>query len=753
MPLSASAKAYVNIPHKDSAIQFKHTFGGFKSANLLATMTSGTDLLKHIVAEDAELKAASDSPESLTGLDNSLKPRRLAVWIQANSKLQPVHADRLLDSMAHWSTTKINGVPLISTTRITVVGGRDSDSCDTIFNTSNSCTCPPEKGRVEWTFRVTIRWVDDLNQQQRTETAQMIHIPASNDQALLDVQQATVRLAGTYGAFLPRELLHNVEIRVPNHAFALNVARVHSQFDELLYAQPCVRLNEVAAARSGDSAPLETTGIVVRICERSAGSINSNTAFHGALLAFGGRKKTEAIAFAHDSVAENDGKLRVADDSLGLHTCAVQTQQLFLNCAVSLFGALGIAGVPVNSPCSFVYNQHAAIQPLDLALLDKFDVVPCAKWSIVPSEPALVEAFKRHFSVCTALFTSLNSKNEPQPQLHKSSTFDSSNSSAETARASISPLPAVAPAASIPAVLSSDDEDCDAVSQDNFSSARFLLAPFLVDFTSSRATIGEVYMYLADVNAPRNVRRLLACAAGSHGSLAPINCLVDLCAASLQNGLCEMHIPEIGENKRLRSLVAVAVAALADEPPQPQKRAKKSPLTISTTTEKLARVVHSSGLKKCASTVISREKSWNTNDRNVQNRILETLRSSADEIDGSLSATVDKILQKAKKGSNSEAQNSWVENFKLALANSVAILSLSAFASSRSAAEDVFFVTSFYRNCGEHEILIQKVTARTLLPSSIDEIFGQKTPKILILQVGANNPEKVKITSTSPLSS
>lgn len=715
MPL-AVGKAYVHTPHKDSAIAFKHTFDGFKSANLLATTERSTDLLNILVAEDNELLAAAASPTANAGADNSLKPRRLALWVHVNPELQALHADRLLDAMAHWSTAAVGGDAFIRSMRLTVVGGADSESYARFFG--EHCTRPPSD--AAWTFRVTMRWVDD-KQQRRTETAQLGHVPVSADSALADVQQAAVRLAGTHDAPFPKSLVRSVTHRVPPHAFALATAGVHAEFDALLRAPPHVKLND--ATRHCDNDTIENTGVVVRLCEKQlgAGGVNSKTAFHGALLAFG-RSKEDAVAFARESAAE-DGKLRIplgaAEEALGLHTCAVQAQRLHLNCCVSLFGLTGIAGKPVNAPHSWVWVECSAIQPVDASLLDRFDVRPCARWSIVPSNAALVEPYKRHFKLCADLFTSLDEHNEPTT-IVKNSTF-SSISSDETLDA-----PRLGPAGA-------DDEEAAA-------DARFLLAPFLVDMNSTRATIGEVYGYLADVGAPSNVRKMLALAAGKHGVGASVQALLAMCAESMQKEALVAEAPEVAENARLRCLVEVAVAALVDEPSAPpSKRAK----TTTSSVERVRRLLHVVGLKRGGAVQVSRG-NWTTKERNVSTRILEALRAPSDGL-GSIDhleimQRADDIVKAALASRERESEDSWTLRFELAVAQAAGLMLVGT---GLSPPPPYFLLTS-----KRDELRVERFTTRGALePASLDDVIAATEPSVLIVQK-QDGGYRMKVTGT-----
>lgn len=726
----ATGRPTVAIPHKDSAMWFKQIHRGYRSANFLHTMQHSGDLLKHIVAEDAELAAFAASPAANAGDDNSLKPRALALWVEVKSPHgDGTTGDRILDAMAHWSTFNFGGTePFAASMRLTVVGGADAAEYAGRVDAQHTRL----DGNPSWAFRVSLRWID-ASRQARTESLKFDHMPVSADAALVEVQSAAVRLAGTFDAPFPRTLVKPVTQSVRAHAFATAVIAVHGQFGALMTSTPFVKLDGIASKGSkgsGGAGPLENTGVVVRLCEKQLGAsgVNHPSAFHGALLSFG-RSRHQAVEYAKESAASSQGSLRMPigheEESLGLHTCAVQAQRTYLDRSITLFGTVGIAGRPIHSPRSWIWVECAAVHPVDLSLLDKFDVRPCAKWSVAPANTSLVEPFKLHFSLASQLFTSLDKHN--QTTLVKSNTFSSFSSDDTEEALHSEPL--------IGAAL--DDEAR--------TDERFMLSAFRVDLHSTRTTIGDAYSYLFDVGAPATVSKMLILAAGELGVGAPVSRMLTMCCDSMKRGAALTPLAE--ENDRLRAFASVALSALVTDAPavSPRKRARSVSVE---STERIRRLLHIVGLRRGSAAVVRRG-DWGDREQNVTSRIIETLHVNDSksvvatcELDPSIIEKADDEVRKGLTVVSDESEDAWGHRFEMAVARAAAVILVAAAA---TPTPPYYMISSVI---GTDRLCIERLTTEpTPSMASIDAIVAETKPAVLILQ--RMSDYKFRITTTT----
>ena len=546
-PMRTACPRTMPWPHRDAAMWYKQLFHGYMSAHTVhAVGKQGGNLTPLVAAEDAELRAYAMSPTATSGLDLSLKPRRIGVWVHVQEvAARGALGERILDALAHWNAA------IGTLARATILAGSDADELLAMTKYQNGAM--RRAACKEWTFRVSVRWWCPCTRTPRTETASFSHTPANTNAAVADIQQAMVRLVGTHDVSFPADIMKVVQRAVPLNCYMHSIHDAAVAFMAMCTGTPSVTLDPIVKTVAGG--PLSNTGVVVRMCNKSLGKqgITHSSAFHGVLLAFDART-TDAVAFALEACESGEGYLRVPlgvqEESMGLHMCAVQAQKHPLGASISLFAATGVAGQPIHSPHSWVWIESAAVRPIEAALLHQFDARPCAKSSIVPHNQALTEAYKTHFRRASDLYLSLDSAhNDTMPRI-------ASTTSTDFETVCDNPLVAI-------------EQDDEVVTNE-----RFLLAAMRCDLQSQRTTIGEAFAYLSEVGPPSSVTKMMLHAAGRLGVHASLNAMLELCVDAVQ--VHNTPLPCVEENERLKRLASVALAALAEDAPPPKRAALAS---------------------------------------------------------------------------------------------------------------------------------------------------------------------------------
>ena len=718
------------MPVYDSAMWFKQMHHAYRAANFANFAILPIDLAAFVVAENAELGCAAAHPHATHGPDGSLKPRMVAVWVGVSSTIgASCLGDRVLDAISHWSLYRPGGAtarPIASTVRLTALAG--ADTADFLRRVANEHTRPPAAPPHDGSYGVTVRWVDQLSKRLRSETHVSNFMPVSSDAMLADIQQTVIRLVGLYDAPFPTTLMRQVLTRVPDGAYPRGVDMVCEAFHNVTSGTPSVTLDR--AASSGQTGPLENTGVVVRLCEKDLKEkgLTHPRSFHGALLCFGAAKST-AVAFTREGTATANGlrvPLGLQEESMGLHVCAVQAELSPLWDGVTLFGKMGRPGEEINPPGSSVWVESAAIRPVDSGLLGSFALYPCAKASLIPGNPALAEPFKRFFMRASTLYTSLDSKN--RTTLRKTPTFSSSDE-LEACDAYLGP-------------------SCRRLDADEMRNERFMLAAFRVDLHSSRTTIGDAYAYLFDVGAPPGLVSMLMHGAGVLGVSASLSSTIDLCRKHLKNNCTNSRNaePNVAECDKLRRLVSVAIDALVDadfgSPAKGAKRAKSIPIASS---ERIRRLILSMGLKREANSVaIGRPVGLDVAQRAVQ-RIGSALHRSTYNDAPPLAAT--QLVYKMANNATLEADDAWAECVAQATFDAARSMLLELRARN---AEPVCF--AIQARVGSSEVRIHRITIESgACGSSLDAMIAEKEPGVFIVQQLDNF--KLRVTATIPLTS
>ena len=699
-------------PMYDSAMWFKQ---------MHAVVNSATDLLSLIVSEGSELALAAGLHQACaSGLDGSLKPRMVAVWVQVSpSAAKSCVGNRIIDAMAHWSMNLVGSGdkerPIASTVRLTVVA--DTDAIEFATKVADEHTCPIQ-GTNGWTYRVTVRWVDAVSKRCRSETHTSCMLPITADAALDEIQKMVVRMVGAHGVPFPTTLMRPVTSRVPHVAYARGVESIGVAFHNLTSGKPSVTLD--SAASSGLSGPLENTGVVVRLCQRTLkedGFIDPSS-FHGALLSFGAAKKM-ALAFSKEGAASGTGlrlPLGMQEESMGLHVCAVQAELTPLHDRVTLFGPMGKPGHPIHPPNSSVWVESAAIRPVDSKLLGPFALYPCAKSSLIPGNPALAEPFKRFFMLASILYTSLDSKN--QTNLKKSPTFSSG--------------------ADLDLCGDPTDRLLRNLDVDEVRTERFMLAAFRVDLQSSRTTIGDAYAYLFDAGAPQPVVSTLLHAAGRLGVCASLSRAMQMCSDVIRTH--NAAVDPASDTSRLKRLAEVALDALTSEAEPPTKRASVVPIASS---QRIRRMIAALGLKRDATACVLRAGSGQDMADKAASRLMSAMVRGPC-IHSPPQRATDLIHIAATKPKGDESSVEWTSIVISAVrrAASMAMVAVKA-----DTGEDpvCFAIVS---QAGSGEVCIERVTPSGMVESSLDAMVGEAQPGVFIVQ--SQDEYKLRITATIP---
>jgi hypothetical protein len=508
----------IKVPHRDAAMWFKQIHAGYISAQFLGVVRGPSEFLHLYMADSQELVAAAKwNPGAEHGFDGTVRPRRMSVWVQVVGDVAAAAAGAaVLDAVAHWSQLVTpKGEKIATKARFNVVGGADAlEFAKRSRLHSVRCT----EGVHHWSWRVSIRWADS-RMGERCEMAEFTEVPKSTDEALALLQQSVVRLAGAHDAPIHTALMMPVDTRVPHNCYS-----GHPQ-----------------------SAPLEDTGVVVRLSERRMGEagITHETAFHGVLLSFGQtREEARSYALNAAETAERDlgAPLGMQEALMALHVCAVHAEKRQIGQLVTLYGPVGKCGEPFHERGgAWVWVESAAIRPIEVALLKDWCVYPCSKESLMPGNDAFHEAYRTHFARAAELYTNIDK--------YKLSKTDSSISLATTVTApsldALPPRPASPPTAT------------------EMATQRHILSALRVGLDSRRTTIGEACAYLMEYDPTSQIVKMMMTAGGKLGVRASLSNMVALATQSIQVASAGLQVVE--ENTRLKRLLDVAFEARATE--------------------------------------------------------------------------------------------------------------------------------------------------------------------------------------------
>ena len=429
--------------------------------------------------------------------------------------------------------------------------------------------------------------------------------------------------------------------------------------------------------------------------------------FHGMLLAFGSSKK-RAIEFAQNL---EGGCLRVplgnTETALGLHVCAVQAEAAHLGRGVSLFGTEGRAGEPIHAPGSWLWRESAAIRPVDGALLTTFDLIPCPRESMVPGNPALVQAARDHWKRCAALFSNLDERNQiKQSGFPSCGSFCSNASDVET--------------------LGAAEEVSEAAGDDSYA-----MAALHVNLPSRRTTLGAAYAYLADYNCPAPVKATMIAAIGELGIRASLSEMFELSAHSIK-AASGVTAATLKENENLKRTVEMAVEVLVN---MPNKEFRRAASTSIPSNETVRRLLGTLGLKR------GDVQQFKHGDSGIKmNKILLLLvavlgRRACDTM---LPDMAHETLVEAVK-----TTDNWKQSVERAVAMAMGIVVCA------NALQDmrIFLISS---TVGENAVRIERVTcAPVLTASSFDELVQAQTPIVLLVQ--HTSDAKVRLTTTTSM--
>lgn len=713
---SRSQCATTQLPHKDSAMWYKQIHAGYMSAQFIGYACSHLQMLHLLNSEQIEIKtAAAWNKDADVGYGGTLKPRRMAVWVQVNDDVARADSGhRILDALAEWSQfVTPKGHKIANEVRMAILVGSDSENF--MARTQGQSVRFDQSQKKGWALRISIRWVNDKGE-ERTETEQFVNVPATTNGALALIQQTVVRLSGAHDAPVHVALMVPVAEPVKNNAFFGTLVKLYNQWASLVVGDPSCTFD--AAASHPGSAPLENTGVVVRLCMRRMGDkgISDATAFHGVLLGFR-TFQDEARSFAKSAADSPEGYLSVPigaqEAAMALHVCAVHAERRELGNLVTLYGPLGKCGQPIHEHGgTWVWLESAAIRPIDEALLKDWCVYPCARASIMPSNRAFHEAYRTHFTHASNLYTNLD--HHRMQRMNSATSLSTVSTDTTTSLEVLPPRPDSA--------MSAEEKLVE----------RQVLTGFRVNLDSERTTIGEACAYLMEADPSSAIVGMLLSSAGKLGVAASVKKMIELCKESIEISAG----PAIAEeNTRLKRLAEVALAARATElvVESELKRAKTATLAPA---ERVRRMLKTIGLKAGGHAVLHRSGTTNVSD--VVHVVCTALGINTAPGAACLAFGQLRIIKA------DDSQSAWEGLVTRALS---AASDVSMRGAGQTNTGCLFFLSSRKTDEG---VFVERLSADgKLVTSHFDALVQEATPQILI--VNYLDKGQVRVTATVPM--
>jgi hypothetical protein len=719
----AHKQVLTTVPAARSALWFQELYAGWRSANFLHYSTHASDTVQILSAEALELRTAATGAQTM---DGSMSARAIAVWViveEQQAAMPSGVGGRVLNAMAHWST----GASALA--RVMRLGVATKDAAATILKqaTSEGAEHP---GAVLPCWLLVVRWA---TAEGATHSAiqSLGEAPRTSNSVIDRVQRTLCNVLTSYDRVVPTAALA-ATVPVPLDAFATQSASVDAQFVVRLEATPvCVRSQSAATV---GAAPLENTGVFVRVCEKKRGEagISDPSAFHGVLLSFGS-KLSQAATFANSADPSLTCPLGLEEEAMGLHLCAVQTEACALAENVSLFSHVGRAGEPIHPPGSHVYRECAAIRPVEPDLLAHWDLRPCDKSSTLPKNPIYHAAYQQHFARASHLYLSLSSSN-PEA-LWPSQTLVSHSS--DRALHLLSEQPSRAHSYT----------DCARTDRDD-AQLQLLMH---VDLSSRRTTVAEAYTYLLKSAIPAALRDTMLLTISKLGVRASLSDMFDLARASLKQQSQSVNANAFDEASRLKRLSDVCLSALATEDFNgaiSAKRPRPEPLCVSNR-ERVRRMLGTLGLRRGAGAVVGEGMDDSAVDKAtslVQLALKHVMEPNLTmPLDAHAIAT--KAFAPCLATSETITGEAWLNIAEAAVARVVVV----AVVHNLIRGINVFLITD---TCRAGATTIQKIAIDPLLnESSFDDIIATPREKacVLILQHVVGDDRKCKLTATVPI--
>ena len=401
-PAQASAKSTdaVPVPSKASAQWFQDLFDGYLAANFVCAPCTRLELQRVREAEEQEL---CDARSGIV-VDATLPPRHLAIWLRVsatrltqNSRLQ------LLDAFTQWTTDTNAGQPVVWSVRPTfVVEEIDDNGKDAL---------------------VEVRWWESVQDASSVRcVSREVEVTLDAVATIARVQQACVALLTAHAETAPAidlwaSVARPIALSNPPPTYADAFARLVRAFRSKTDSPPSITLSTLMM-ECKDIGPLEKTDVIVRLTPRGAdGTVDvaNPAAFHGILLSLGSERE-RARFFAGPVGAAIGAPAGIQEERMGLHVCAIHTDQAFLDATVSAYGMRGVPAAPLHPPRSWVWRENVAILPIDGSqngVLRKFDCRVCGKDAVLPRRPELREPYKKHLNRVEVLFAQYMKEQRP----------------------------------------------------------------------------------------------------------------------------------------------------------------------------------------------------------------------------------------------------------------------------------------------------------------------------------------------------
>ena len=339
----------IKVPGTAASLATRALYKGFLALRVPHTLEQGDDFLKLTRAEDVELRAAADGRASP---DGSAPPRRASLVVLLNGgSATGADALRALDALAHFSRYFGRIV------RCTLLAGTDAARY--------------AKATDRDAISVHISWHDG-ERQTCTRALSLDYFES--------LQHSLFKAKHEHGAPIPDEVVATKPHVEPN-CWCTLVKEASNAFFATMTAEDSTTL-------SIDLKDISTTGVFVRFVPRHMGveGMRDPLCFHGMLLS-----KTDAVTSIRETLGMLDAMpIDAIDSNDALHTAATQVVCRHLDADVSLF-AYGNAGMPIQSPRSWIYQFCTAIVPID-QVLPNFLLFPCTQESILPRDPVLANA-------------------------------------------------------------------------------------------------------------------------------------------------------------------------------------------------------------------------------------------------------------------------------------------------------------------------------------------------------------------------
>ncbi|MGZ0213506.1 MAG: hypothetical protein ACKVI4_13635 [Actinomycetales bacterium] len=506
------------VPSPGSAMYMMPFWQGYMNANSVGFVREAAEVVPTLHADTMELTDAVLQPRCA---DDSLCPRRVSMWLLVKGIATASPAGRAyVDAFSEMAAS------VISKMKMTIVAGPDAQFVlDRLRKEESTGPAQVMKCPFGEDVVLVVRWASPRKDEPGTvtmraevhrlhEAAQSKRFQTLHGVCMNNVAQAAMR--SLHRNALPwKDELAACKVNIGQDAFFVTTVRAAEQFFSVMDGGRVMTLSPYTTSSEFAGKRLEDSGVFVRMVQKREGVNKMHASCFHAFILCSPDKVVDVMAWASGI---GDAPLPLLDQvesaDWAMHLCGRWMEPRSLGASLSLYSASGRCGAPITAYGNVVQRHTTVVCPLDARMYQAYDMFPCCKESVLPSDERLMRPFR---ALMAPVFESLDALSKKFDALHRNqqivsmygpsfqNTELSDTASVDTSSSSF-PL----------RVFDSEKNSAE------MHAETYLLDAFGLDFASRRVTVGEAYKRLSSRGAPADLTNVLMEACMNIGSMASL---------------------------------------------------------------------------------------------------------------------------------------------------------------------------------------------------------------------------------------